>query len=231
MVLIHLPYSYSQIPQEFEVASIKPNHGASITSGENIAHATVTITNDSLKDLIKVAYGLKDFQIAGGPRWIDTDRYDIVAKATTRGDISDRELRPLLQSLLADRFKLRTHSEKREAAAYSLVIAKTGPKLIEHTGTKESSSNTANGSLRATKATAAALASTLSRILDRPVTDDTGLKGDYDYKLQWAPDEQPDSPLPSIFSGLQEQLGLKLNSTKTLVDILVIDSAEKPSEN
>jgi uncharacterized protein (TIGR03435 family) len=133
--------------------------------------------------------------------------------------------------LLADRFKLRSHSEKREETAYSLVIAKAGPKLTVHTGAKESSSTTANGTLRATKATTATLAGTLGRILSRPVTDNTGLKGEYDYKLQWGATEQPDSPLPSIFSALQEQLGLKLNSTRTLVDILVIDGAQKPSEN
>jgi uncharacterized protein (TIGR03435 family) len=231
MALILQPRAHGQSSEEFEVASIKPNRGVSITSGENIAHGTVTVTNDSLRDLIKVAYGLKDFQIAGGPQWLDADRYDIIAKAATREDISDRELRSLLQSLLADRFKLRTHSEKREETAYSLVIGRKGPMLTEHAGGKESSSTTANGSLRATKATTATLASTLSRILSRPVTDNTGLKGEYDYRLQWAPTEQPDSPLPSIFSALQEQLGLKLNSTRTLVEILVIDGARKPSEN
>jgi uncharacterized protein (TIGR03435 family) len=231
MSLIHMPRASGQAAREFEVASIKPNRGAGDTSGENTARGKLTVKNDSLKELVKLAFDVKDFQIAGGPRWLDTERYDIVAKANTSGDISDGDLRPLLQALLRDRFKLEVHRETRELSAYSLVIAKKGSRLVEHTGTNESSSSTSSGSLRATKASTGRLAGTLSRILSRPVIDNTGLKGEYDYKLEWAPTEQTDSPLPSIFTALQEQLGLKLDSARTPVDVLVIDSAEKPLEN
>jgi uncharacterized protein (TIGR03435 family) len=231
VVLLHLPRVSGQAAREFEIASIKPNRGASNTSGENTSSGKLTVTNDSLKELVKLAYDVKDFQIAGGPRWLDTERYDIVAKTNTPGDISDADLRPLLQALLADRFKLKVHRETREVTAYSLVIARNGSKLVEHTGTNEASSNTTAGSMRATKATTARLAGTLSRILSRPVTDNTGLKGEYDYKLEWAPAEQTDSPLPSIFTALQEQLGLNLKSVRAPVSVIVIDSAERPSEN
>src|SRR5579884_475204 len=103
VALLHPPHVNGQAARELEVASIKPNRGASKASGENTSRGKLTVTNDSLKELVKLAYDVQDFQIAGGPRWLDTERYDIVAKTNTSGDISDGDLRPLLQALLADR--------------------------------------------------------------------------------------------------------------------------------
>jgi uncharacterized protein (TIGR03435 family) len=231
LALIHIPPARGQAQRQFDVAAIKLNRSANTTSCEHASYGTLTVTNDSLKDLVKFAYDIKDFQITGGPRWFDTERYDIVAKAISPADISDNDLKSFLRSLLADRYKLRVHSEKREVTAYSLVIAKKGPKLTEHSGTGEFSSTSSPTSLRATKATTAALSASLSRFLGRPVADKTGLKGEYDYKLEWESAQQPDSSAPSIFSALQDQLGLKLETTRAPVDILVIDGAERPSEN
>jgi len=219
--------------QQFEAASIKLNRSGNRASGEHTSHGTLTVTNDTLKELVEFAFDVKDFQLTGGPRWFDTDHYDIVAKISR--DIGDSELKSLTRSLLADRFRLRVHREKREVTAYSLVIARKGarpgPKLSEHSGAGEFSSNTTSHSLQATNATTGALAASLSRILGRPVADNTGLKGAYDYKVEWPADEPADSSTSGIFSALQDQLGLKLDATKSPVQILVIDGAERPSEN
>lgn len=232
VALLFLPCASGQQPREFEVASIKPNHSGGRSSGEHTGPGTLTITNDNLRDLIKFAWDLKDFQIAGGPE-LDANHYDIVAKASTPRGTDDNSLKSMLQSLLADRFQLKVHHEKREVTGYSLVIAKKGPRLIENTsaGGGDSWTNRSAGRVRATRASMATLAGSLSSILGRPVIDNTRLSGRYDYKLEWAPEEAADPQLPSIFSALQEQLGLRLESGKVPADVLVIDQAERPSEN
>jgi uncharacterized protein (TIGR03435 family) len=222
----------AQKPQ-FEVASIKPNHSGNRAWGENTGHGRLTVTNDTLKELIRLAFDVKDFQIESGPRWLDSDRYDIAATTGSVEDITDQQLRPLLQALLADRFQLKAHRETKEMTTYSLVIAKGGPKLAEHTGGGggDSSTNSSAGNIRATNVTMMALANSLSRIMGRLVSDNTGLNGTFDYQLVWAPPEQTDSTAPSIFTALEEQLGLKLESSKGPVQVLVIDSVSKPSKN
>jgi uncharacterized protein (TIGR03435 family) len=164
-----------------------------------------------------------------------TEKYDIVATTGKPDDIRDIQLRPLLQSLLADRFALRYHRETKQLTMYSLVVAKTGPKLTAHTGGGESGSHTSSEPRKAimtvTKGTMPALASRLERLVGRTVADNTGLKGEYDYKLEWTPEQMADSSLPSLFTALQEQLGLRLDSTKGPVEIIVIDGVERASDN
>jgi uncharacterized protein (TIGR03435 family) len=184
-----------------------------------------------LKQLLQLAFDVKGFQIAGGPGWLDAARYDIVATTGKPGDIDDRELRPMLQALLADRFALKFHRETRELTVYSLAVAKNGPKLTAHQGAGNSSSSSSSGYMSATKATMTMLASRLERQLGRTVADHTGLAGEYDYRLSWVPDQAADSMGPSIFTALEEQLGLRLDSAKGPVEIIVIESAEKPSAN
>jgi len=225
-----------QSPGEFDVTSIKPNQsGSDGTSINTLPGGRFVATNASLKMLIESAFGVKDFQIAGGPRWLDATSYDIEAKVDRNGRMSDEELRPYLQALLADRFKLKFHRETKEVSVYSLVVGKTGSKLAEHTGTGEPSGRTLFGSgkasMSATKVTTKKIAEVLSQVLSRTVVDNTGLSGMYDLKLEWVPDQTAESTGPSIFTALQEQLGLKLESTRGPVEVLIIDSAEKPSEN
>jgi uncharacterized protein (TIGR03435 family) len=185
--------------------------------------------------MIQYAFGVREFQIAGGPGWLTTDRFDIVATTATPGSLNLNELEPYLQSLLADRFRFRYHRETRELQVYSLVVARGGPKLAAHSGEGEPSMSGHDGSGKisksATNATMARPANTLGGELDRTVIDNTGLKGGYDFKLEWAPNPAADSVEPSLFTALQDQLGLKLESTKGPVEIIVIDSIEKPSEN
>lgn len=244
---------------QFEAASIKPGDPASpgtqmmITPGGRFG-----AKNASLRALIRYAYDVRDNQISGGPNWLDSAKWDIEAKPeapVNAGPGNDNPLRRMVQSLLAERFKLALHRERKEQQVYALVIAKGGPKFKETEGNTgpggggrgKGMTRFSRGALNGNGTTMEMLAQLLSNTLGRSVLDKTGLTGGYDIKLEWTPDESemmmkgpdggaaaptpPDSSGPSLFSALQEQLGLKLESTKGPVEILVIDRAEKASEN
>ena len=219
----------------FDVISIRPNRSGSGDSGENTERGRLTVTNDTVKELIQLAFGVKAFQITGGLGWLSTAPFDIVATTGTAEDITDERLAPLLQSLLADRFGLKFHRETKESTVYSLVVAKGGPKTAVNTGEGGSSSNTNSKNGMATMVvshmTADRLASRLERQVGRRVTDHTGLTAAYDFTLTWSQDQSTDPTGPSLFTALQEQLGLKLDSAKGPVDMVVIDAVERPSEN
>ncbi len=212
---------------QFEVASIKPSSDpASASSGLNTSHGRLRATNVTLKRCIMGAYGLGPNQIAGGPDWLDSDRFDIEAKSD-RPEDGDSELMARLQTLLAERFKLDVHRETRTISAYVLELAKNGPKL-EKAEDEQARTNSGRGLIDARTITMTRFAEVLSRQMDLPVVDNTGLKGAFNLKLQWTP--ETDSGL-SIFTAIQEQLGLRLQSRKTPIENLVIDHAERPSEN
>ena len=218
--------------QKFEVASVKPNNSGSGSSHSSSGHGKLTATNNSLRQYIRSAYDLRDYQISG-PDWLATERYDI--SATADDDVPDDAFMPMMQALLAERFKLEVHRTTKELPMYVLVAAKTGPKLqeVEKGGSHTSARR---GHLEAQKISMKHLADTLSGQVDRPVIDGTGLEGVYDLKLEWTPDDgrKPNDgdTGPSIFTALQEQLGLKLEARKGPVEILVIDHAEKvPTAN
>jgi bla regulator protein BlaR1 len=241
----------------FEVASIKPgNPNERGPKGVGTNGNQFMARDASLRLMIQVAYGLQDHQIVGGPNWIDSDLFTIDAKPNAatplpdpnrRADF-DRMINLMLQSLLEERFKLAVHRETRMEPIYELVVAKGGPKL------KESAGPDANGRQgifgrpgywAATNQGIGALVGVLSQQLGRPVRDKTGITGRYDYTLTYMPEPtqpvpgapQPeafppvDSNAPSIFTALQEQLGLKLESTRGPVEVLVVDNAEKPEPN
>jgi uncharacterized protein (TIGR03435 family) len=205
-----------------------------------------TAENVSLRLLMSRAFGVAEFQIEGGPSWVDGDKYDVAAKADTPLEMSREELRPCLQALLAERCRLRTHRETKRGSVYSLAVAKNGPKLKEHPGLGaagiSASWGPGNTYIAGTKATMARLAEYLSGQLGRPVIDNTGLAGEYDFRVEWTPDDNTapfgppsagalDAAGPSVFAALQEQLGLKLESAKGTIEIVVIDGVEKPSAN
>jgi len=232
--------------QSFEVISIKPNNTGSGSTSESTRPGRVMDTNVSVSEVIQSAFGIKDFQIAGAPGWVASDRYDVTATTGTTKDLSELELQPYFQALLADRCKLRFYRETRELVLYSLVVAKNGAargatKLIPHPGEGESSTNVSNGkdrtSISAKDIPMAHLANILGASLHRVVIDHTGLSGGYDLSLDWTPeppagsDTSGESSGPSLFAALQEQLGLKLESTKGPVDIIVVDNIEKPTDN
>jgi uncharacterized protein (TIGR03435 family) len=142
----------------------------------------------------------------------------------------------MLQQLLADRFALRLHRETKEITIYSLIVGKNGPKLKEGGSAGPYLSRPSPGRLAGQRASMSSLASALAGNLGRPVIDNTGLKGGYDFSLEWTADAAPDAvPAdtsgPSLFTALQDQLGLRLESKKAPIEVLIIDRAEKPSPN
>jgi len=272
--------AFAQERPSFEVATIKPNkadrgitfeecHGTDTVHkgvGGLAAMAGVAVpevplgrcvaTGATLKMLIQIAYDLRSIDlnkmISGGPNWLGSDKYDIEAKAGKPA--AEAELKLMLQTLLADRFKLTLHRENREGSGYALVVAKSGSKLKQATGDEDRPGiwRVSPGPLTGRNASISQLARNLSLDLGLPVVDETGLAGAYNFTLTWAPGENesrgaltmlpPDVaaqlPLqrgdpngPSIFTAVQEQLGLKLEARKTPVEVLVIDHVEKPDAN
>ena len=261
----------AQAPLTFEVASIKPSGpDARGTSIQIVPGGGLRVTNATVKMLVTMAYDVRDFQVSGGPGWLNSERYDINAKseasagpenaapADPRQMTDDQrrtvqeQFRQRLQALLADRFQLKIHRETKEQPVYALVVGKNGHKLQ---AAKEEASGPqgmrmGRGQLNGTRAPMQMLANLLSNQVGRPVLDKTDLKGSFDFKLEWTPDPGqgagpfgrggpggPDAPPPvdpngpSIFTALQEQLGLRLESQRGPVEIIAIDSVEKASEN
>jgi uncharacterized protein (TIGR03435 family) len=234
----------------FEVASIRPTPpGGRGTPIQIAPGGRFTAAGVSVRSLIKKAYDARDFQISGGPGWVDSERYDIVAKAEHESSVSQNQLKLMLQAMLADRFKLVLDRETKEISAYVLTIRKGGPKLKEVTLDEENTGQGVRfgglGRLRGTIASMSQLAEGLSdmalngeHIVDRPVLDRTGLTGVYDFSLLWTSQDgqlgalgTSDPSAPSLFTAVQEQLGLKLEAQKAPVEMFVIKRVEKPSGN
>jgi uncharacterized protein (TIGR03435 family) len=214
----------------FEVASVKVDRSGGGGGQRRLNGHGLEFTNSTLQACIRWAYDVRDFQISGAPGWLNSDRYGILAKAAA--NTSTPQLRLMLQALLEERFKLQLHRETRELPVYSLVVGKGGAKL--HKTTSESSAaNDQRGLIADRGATMVMLANQLSTVLERIVMDKTGLTERYDFELEWAPGLEADSGSgPSVFTAIQEQLGLKLESTKGEVEVLVIDHVERvPTEN
>jgi uncharacterized protein (TIGR03435 family) len=267
----------------FEVASVKANKTGAPGGSFVMPPGRFTATNLPLKVLITNAYQLSFFQVVGGPDWVNTDRFDVAAKAPDGAP--PEQTRAMVRTLLKDRFKLVVHMETRDTPIYALVTARQGEPL----GPSLKRSTTDCSSIRAQRAatiaevararggrvpvppppgpnepvvcqmrvsgrgssmliyragniTMTALAAALRTYVGREVVDRTGLSGEYDFDLQFSSPPtagQPDTGIPvaplddaaSIFTALQEQLGLKLESTRGPVELMVIDSAERPTEN
>jgi uncharacterized protein (TIGR03435 family) len=251
----------AQAPPEFEVASLKPNtsggRGFSIVP---LPGGKLNATNITLKRLIAVAYSVTDFQIFGNVPWLESDRYDMEARAPGPAPLPQLRLMP--RTLLEDRFKLTYHRETREMKIYSLTQVKPGtfgPGLVEIPNGECSAESTqqpalANGTpcdvvnmgagrINGQRGRMSQLCDRLSTLLAVTVVDKTGLQGNYNISMTWAPDpdlehtligDHPpasDVPGPSVFTAVQEQLGLKLVAGKGPVEAIVIDSVEKASGN
>ena len=230
-------------PLAFEVASIKPSldpPGSVVGIFES--KGRINAKNVTLKRCVRGAYDIPEPQIVGGPKWVDQDRYYIEAKAAVPA--GDHELMLMLQTLLADRFKLVLHREQRAIPGYRLMLGKGGLKAQVTAPDRGSVGHSQRGRIEAEGCTLSQLALKLAEALKQPVLDATGVAGKFDLKLEWTPDDlqakpptadqRPGGALesgPSIFAALQEQLGLKLESSKVPAKVLVIDSAEKPSAN
>jgi uncharacterized protein (TIGR03435 family) len=223
----------------YDVATIKFRKGPiTFASGPFIQGRTVTATALTPRDLISYAYTVRDEQLTGGPSWIAEDHYDVIAKSEGEGALKIAQSRQMMQSLLADRFQLQLHREKRDVPMYGLVVAKNGPKFAPATETTRcySVSSTEKGTIHmeARCVEMEQLVLQLAGTGGRYVVNQTGLTGRYAFTLDWWPANRippPDSDAPSMFKALEEQLGLKLEAARGPVEMLVIDHAEKPSEN
>ena len=213
----------------FEVASIRMSPGGMMSISPPDSPG-FTAKNVSMQILISLAYG-GDSDRVQGPGWIGSQQYDVTAKSEGERKLSYDELKPLLQDLLTQRFQLKVHTQIKEGSGYALVVAKGGAKLQETKGAADHSYILPN-SLDVQNRSMAAFAGALSRPAKRPVVDETGLKGNYDIRLKYAEDRDTNSTLPSIFTALQEQLGLQLVPTKVPVEFIIVDHVERtPAEN
>jgi uncharacterized protein (TIGR03435 family) len=226
----------------FEVVSIKLTQAlAGSISGIQEETGRIIGHNVTVKRCIRGAYDVPETLIVGGPKWIEEERYDIEARAP--GPSRGHELMIMLQSLLTERFHLKFHREQRNVSGYALALTKSGIKA--EASSKDAQARTdvsfSGGRIEAQASTMANLAQKLSDALHQPVEDSTHTEGRFNFKLSWNPqDAKPltqagnvsaEISAPSIFTALQEQLGLKLESAKVPVEVLVIDSAQRPSEN
>jgi uncharacterized protein (TIGR03435 family) len=241
-------FSVCASAQTFDVASVRIDKVGS-AGGEGQAGESITSTpgslimhNVTLRSCVKWAYGIRDFQLSGGPDWIGAERYDISAKAANKAD--DAELRRMLRALLAERFQLAVREERRQLPVYALIVlrAKAGLKPASDGG--PASMRPGDGALEFRNTSMAELAERLaSRPLsvDRPVVDKTGLNGGFDFSLKFADNaehlkgalEDVDRGAgPSLFSVIQDQLGLKLEAQKAELPVVVVERAvENPGEN
>jgi uncharacterized protein (TIGR03435 family) len=234
----------------FEVASIKPSEPGGRGMGFSRPDGgRVVMKNVTLRLLVTFAWDIRDHQLLGGPSWLDTAHFDIVAKTESeipRTPAGNSQIQLMVRSLLVERFGLVTHRETREQPIYELVVAKGGPKLAAAADPDDNSLMMGRGKIEGKHQKTEGLARLLANPLGRTVVDQTELTGYYDFTMQWAPDagesvgpkglpEAPREPQasdgPSLFTAIQEQLGLKLEGHKGPVEMLVIDKAEKPSEN
>jgi len=243
----------------FEVAAVKREAG--IVSGMTFAArpgGTLVVINNELTNVIDNAYGIRRYQLIGGPDWINSDRYNIQAKASR--DVRRDELMLMLRSLLEDRFKLRVHRETRTLPIYVMTTAKGGLRITPARdgscvafdprnpprpssgqprtplcGNNHITQNTWNATSIGMSDAAAALVG----VLGRNVVDKTGVSGKFDINLQWTPDQAPagaenvgpEASAVSLFTALEEQLGLKVESSRGPVDVLVIDRVERPDDD
>jgi uncharacterized protein (TIGR03435 family) len=225
---------------QFEVASVKPNNSGSQNSNMELhPGGRVTGTNVALGGLLRTVFNLQPHQLVNAPDWIDTARFDIEAKPdreySTREDALAPELLAMLRNLFADRFKLIAHREMRDTSVYALVVVKDGvmgPQMRRSTvdcETVRCRISTNAGRIAGTGTTLSELMRRLSPTLGRPVVDRTGLSGPFDLELTWSSDQTADTAGPSIFTAIQEQLGLKLESQRAPIEVMVIDRLERPT--
>jgi uncharacterized protein (TIGR03435 family) len=234
---------------KFDVVTVKPSDPNRPGKLFTIRGRQVLTINTTVNDLITFAYSLQTKEILNAPSWMD-EKYDIDGVPDVEGQPNIQQMRMLIADALVQRFGLKFHTEQRELTAYALTVAKGGPKLTVSTDPKNSPGGFGFGGLgklRVRNFTMKEFCHGMQEaVMDKPVVDQTGLTERYDFTLNWTPDQSqfasfgahipppnPDdpNPLPSLYTALQEQLGLKMDVTKANVDVMVIDHMDKPSAN
>jgi uncharacterized protein (TIGR03435 family) len=245
-----IPPMAANADPSFEVATIKPSKPDDQRKAFIVQGNRFQIINQPLTQMISFAFDVQEKQVIGLPDWASTDRFDMDGKPDGEGAPSGKQWKIMIQKLLADRFQLKFHKDKRELSVYVLSVAKTGQKM-----TKDDSNPNGLpglffqgglGKLNVRNALMTDFTGLMqSAVLDRPVLDQTGLEGRWDFTLNWTPDESQfkgmgvtippptesaDAP-PNLYTAIQEQIGLKLEATRAPADVMVIDHVEKPSAN
>jgi len=225
----------------FEVATIKLSKPDDNVDGFDSKGRHVTVENYTVNDLIQLAYGLSRKQVVGGPAWLDEDRYDIDGIADVAGEPNTKQMKVMIQKLLADRYQLTIHREKKELSIYAITVGKSGAKLTKSVSDPDAMPDEhGNGgstglTVRYTNYSMADLAKDLQTRQDgKPVVDQTGIAGRFDFTLKWWPDRwgiASANAEPVLGTAIQEQLGLKLEAVKAPVDVIMIDHVERPSAN
>lgn len=235
----------------FEVATIKPSDPAHPEQIITLRGAEVITTNVTVHALINLAYWLHPKQLTGGPAWTESDKFDMAGKPDAPGQPNVDQMKVMIQKLLADRFQLKFHFEKRDLPVYAVRLAKTGGKITKSQDDPKgipgwNFRRNPSGMIMAFRnSPMSQFTAVLQNSMDRPVVDQTGLSERYDFTLNFTPDpaqaalldgppapagDNPDAA-PDLFAAFQQQLGLKLEPTRAPVDVMVIDKVEKPSEN
>lgn len=249
-----------QLPAQFdvfEVATIKPAAQQDARGGRYIRMQSAHVfqaKNYSVHGMIAAAYDLNPRAISGGPAWIDSQLWEILARTPGEKRPTWDDQMIMLRKLLTDRFNLGFHREKKQFNIYDFTVSKEGSKLKATEAPPDEAPNmtstvfpAASGGidkvvLPAHNITITQFAGLLSRaILDRPVVDNTGLTGRYDFEIEWTPDETqfggqlppgpPDTPQPGLFAAMQQKLGLRVEATRGAVNAIVIDRVERPTDN
>jgi uncharacterized protein (TIGR03435 family) len=248
VVIGNLATPIASFAQQFEVATIKPTPEDNAGNGQ----PSITMflpgggfhrTNSTLKQLVRIAYGVQDFQVSGGPNWADGDRFDVEAKSESNA--SRDQVLLMIQALLKDRFKLKIRRDTKEGSIYTLLVGKNGSRLQS---VPESEPANVRINRFMGKRSMTQFAEYLSSVVGQPVVDKTALSGFFDIKLEFTPEqfrgrtsangepprvngESIDANGPSIFTAIQEQLGLRREPAKGTVQSLIIESAERPTDN
>lgn len=234
----------------FEVATIKPSKPDEQGKAFLVRDNRFKTINVTLSEMMSFAYGVHPKQLIGAPAWAGTDKFDIDAKPDGEGAPNDKQWKGMLQKLIVERYKLTFHHDTRELSVYVLSVAKAGPKLTKSEGDPNGLPGLffrgRPGDLHVTNANMGDFAGLMQEaVLDRPVLDKTGLTGRWDFNLDWTPDDSQFQGMgakippptdganqpPALYTAIQEQIGLKLDATKSSADVMVIDHVEKPSEN
>ena len=239
------PERPSTLSPSFEVATVKrtdPNFPGTVVGGFRFGRFSAQ--GFTLKGLIAYAYNLDNRQIVGGPKWSDSEKYDVVGKPEKTGPLNPEVGKLMLQRLLSERFQLKIHRDTREMPVYVMTVAAGGLKMkprSEGDGGAPGGMPIEGARIPGRNTTIQFLAYGLQQLLDRPVLDETGVSGGFDFDLSWRPDptqfqgrgdQVPSNPDdPDLFTALKQQLGLKLEPQKAPAPVIVVDSAEKPSDN
>jgi len=242
-----IPKASASMPKDadpdWDVVTVKardPNDPSG-NSSMGMKGSQLALINRTVAVLLQAGYGVQKSQIIGAPHWIETERWDIQGVPDVAGHPSLKQMQSLIRKVLAERFGLKLHRETKELAVYAIVVAAGGEKMVrsmgDPNGVPDENDSTSNGmtTMRVTNISMSELALMIQFYLDRPVVDQTGLAGRYDFQLKWTADEAraptDGSAPPGLFTAIQQQVGLKLEPAKAPAEVLVVDAVERASAN